>query len=142
MREINQLIYNTIKGSSTYKTYTGATASDPRIYKQRTPAKLPISASKPAYAVYRFVGASKPPDWIYGIQRNNVSYSLEVYSKIDTRLTEITDLLETLFEDKQFTTLNYMIGYCYATRGSESWDEGRQLYFMNLTLDFSHIFVR
>lgn len=141
MREINQLIYNTIKNNSSYRTYAGASVSDPRVYKQRTPAKIEVSQSKPAYIVYRFAGAMKPPDWIHGTQRNNLVYSLETYSKLDTRLTEIADLIETLFEDKAFQTLSYGVGYTYATRGSEMWDEGRSLYFMNISLYFENIYT-
>lgn len=140
MREINQLIFNTIKDDPSFKADTGATASDPRIYKSRTPKKNPVTASKPAYAVYTFTGASKPPNFIENVQRNDCVYTVEAYSKTDTGITDLADTIEDLFNDKAFTTPSFKVGYTYAVRGIESHDEGRNLYTTTITIHFSHIY--
>lgn len=142
MRELNQVIYNAIKTDATYRTYAGATSTDPRVYKQRTPAKVTCSTAKPAYCVYGIMGSSKPPDYIHGAQKNNYAYRLEVYALTDTRLAEICERLETLFEDKTYTTTTYIVGYVFASRGVESFDGGREEYTETITIYMNNVYVK
>jgi hypothetical protein len=142
MRDLNKLIYNTIKGDATYVGLTGATASDPRIYKLRTPAKITVSTSYPAYSVYGVMGSAKPAVWVLGAQKNNYAYRLEVFSIEDTRLAEVCECLETLFQDKHYETTNYIVGYVYATRGVVTFEEPRRLYTETMVLHFENIYAK
>lgn len=142
MREINQLIYNRIKSDDTFKSLTGATTRDPRIYKQRTPVKLPVTDAKKSYVIYRLMGSTKPGDWVHGSQRNNLTYGLEIYSKVATNLDEVCDRIQVLFEDQSLTTTSYLVKFTYAVRGSQSFDDGRQLYFEAMMLHLNNVYDR
>lgn len=139
MRELNALIYNTIKSDGIYQDLTGATAQDPRIYRSRTPVKLPVSDTKKAFAVYYQMGSSKPYVGIYPIQKNDYTFVIEVYGKEDVLVSEICYRLEKLFAHKKFTTLSFLINYTYAIRGSCTFDDARQLYFETVTVQLTKI---
>ena len=139
MRELNSLLYNAIKTHGYFRDLTGATVNDPRIYKARTPVKNPIDANKPAYAVYYQSGTSRPYPIIYPIQKNDYTFVIEVYGKEDTLVSEICYRLEKLFAHKNFTTPSFLVNYTYATRGSCTFDDARQLYFETITIRFSNI---
>ena len=142
MRDLNKLIYTTIRVDPTYKTLTGATTSDPRIYKLRTPMKVLLNPDDvKAYSVYGMMRSSKAPSWIDGTQRNYYVYRLEVYAVTDTLLSELCDHLESLFEDIHFVTPNYLVGYTFATRSSVSFEEERRLYLEAMMLHLENIYA-
>lgn len=139
MKEVNQLIYNAIRSDTDYKSITGATSKDPRIYKERIPVKITIDSNKPSYAVYHFTGAGKPPDFIHGAQRNDLTYTLECYALDDVTL--IVSALESIFRDKEFETASFRVGYTYAVEGSWGFNDALQLYTQTLTVYFTKIFA-
>lgn len=139
MRELNALIYNTIREDGHWKDLTGATATDPRIYKGRTPVKLTIDDSKQAYGVYYQMGSSKPYIMISPIQKNNYSFVIEVYGVSAEIVSEICYRLEKLFAEKRFTTMSFIVNYTFANRGSFSFDDARQLYFETVTINLNSI---
>jgi hypothetical protein len=142
MRDLNRLIYNTIRLDPQYITLTGATTQDPRIYKLYTPAHIEVSEEKPAYSVYGIMGSSKPPVWVLTAQRNNYAYRLEVFSVIDTLLTEVCERLEEIFRDKHFQTTTYVVGYTYAVRGVVAFEEARRLYTETMTVYLENIYAK
>lgn len=140
MREMNQLIFGTIKNESTFSSMSGATSSDPRVYKTRTPVHVKVSDDQPAYVIYRFTGSAEPPNKVHGAQRNDCIYSLEIYAKTSTMLSTICDALETAFEDKSFSALNHRVGHSMAYRGAEDFDDSREAYYEVMTVHLDHIF--
>ncbi|MFW9928144.1 MAG: hypothetical protein ACFFD1_02005 [Candidatus Thorarchaeota archaeon] len=138
-RELNQIIYNQIKDDTDWISYTGATAKDPRIYKGRTPAHVQISDSKPAYGVYYRSGSIYSSNVVITAGRNDYVYIVEIYSKDTDTLDEIGYLIERIFREKRFTSTNYIVNLTYASRGSYSWDDARQLFFETVTISLTHI---
>lgn len=141
MNEFNALIFGTIKDDTQWKTLTGATSRDPRIYKQYTPYKVTVSPSKPGYGVYTLTGAAKPGDYIHGAQKSNKIYNVELYSKTDTLLTQLCDRIEALFDDGRFTTPSYRVGWTYVTRSAEVFQDGRKLYTSVVSVYLNKIYV-
>lgn len=140
--ERNKILYDTIKNNAVFKAITGGTTSDPRLYKFKTPLKLEISDSKPAYAIYRRMGTTKLPGYakIDIGQLNDRAYSLEVFGKIPEDVDEIcSELEENVFYEASFFTANLKIGYTWAVQGSINFDEGRQLHLETMTIYFTKI---
>lgn len=129
MRELNKLIYDTVRNNATFKSLTGATSQDPRIYKTREPVKHEISDTKPAFAVYYMMGSTSTlTDLIHGAQKNDYSYTIELYGKSDTTLSTLGYTIENLMNLKSFVTETYIVNLTVVSRGQCSWDDARQLY--------------
>lgn len=142
MRELNQLLFETVKDDSTYQTKTGATSTDPRFYKDHPPVKNPITNTKTAYGVYRHQGAIKPGIYVDGLERNEHVYTLEIFAKKSTIRDEICDFIELLFDDKQFQTTNYDVKYTSATEGAVGFNEELKLFTKTMTVHFRKVFKR
>ncbi|MFX1253964.1 MAG: hypothetical protein ACFFCZ_20295 [Promethearchaeota archaeon] len=138
-RELNQIVYSQIKSDNDWKSYTGATLDDPRIYKGRTPPHVTINDSMPAYGVYYVSGSIYNSNVVITVGRNDYIYIVELYSKDTNILSEISYLLERIFREKRFTTTNYIVNLTYASGGSYSWDDARQLFFKTVTISLTHI---
>jgi hypothetical protein len=138
--EINALLYQTIKNYGPFVTKTGATVTDPRVYKRKAPIKLTISDDKSSFVVYYIMGSTdvSTPKVDFG-QRNNRTYGLEIYGKAEEDVEEIADMLEELLRDKQFTTNSYKIGYTYASRGAIDFNDARQLYTETMMVHLTKI---
>lgn len=129
MRELNALIYSSLKDDSTIQTLVGYSITDPRVYKSKTPIKIQVTESKPAYIVYYKMGSSKVYNKIELAQKNDYTYGLEIFAKRDVTVDEIAQYIEnTLFNEKQFSTTSYLVRYSFVTRGTMSFDDSRQLY--------------
>ncbi len=128
MRELNKLIYETIKDDLTYKIETGSDSQDPRLYKSKTPIKVSVTGSKKAYGVYYKSGSIHNSNNIHGASKNDFVYVVEIYGKKDTVVELLAYRIEKLFEENNFNTDTFIIGYTYATRGQLTFDEDRQLY--------------
>ena len=63
MKNLNSLIYTTIKNDSELTSLTGATATDPRIYKRNIPSKVRITTPLPAFMVYYLSGTVHHSTW-------------------------------------------------------------------------------
>lgn len=139
--ELNELLFDTIRNDVFYKSLTGATTADPRIYKSKTPVKITISSDKPAYSVYRRMGTIKLSGGmkINIGQLNDSSYSLEIFSQKDTLAEEIAERVETIFYEANFFTSNLRVGYTWATSGSLDFDDGRQLWLITMSIYFTKI---
>jgi hypothetical protein len=140
VRELNQLIYGIVKTNSTFSTNSGQTSTDSRVFKNKTPVHIAVSSDKPAYVIYRHTGSAEPPNKVYGAQRNDYIYTLEIYCLTSTLLSTICDALETAFEDKKFSTANLIVSHSMAYRGAEDFDESRQAFYEVMTIHLDHIF--
>ena len=129
MRELNKLIYDTVRSIPVFQSLTGATAQDPRIYKTREPVKHEISDAKPAFAVYYMMGSTGLfSDIIHGAQRNDYTYTIELYGKSDTTLSTLGYAIEKTMNLERFFTETYIVNLAVVSRGQCSWDDARQLY--------------
>jgi hypothetical protein len=129
VRELNKLIFDTIKNNPTFQSLTGATPQDPRVYKTREPVKHEISDAKPAFAVYYMMGSTNVlSDLIHGAQKNDYSYTIELYGKSDTTLSTLGYIIENSMNYKSFSTQTYIVNLVVVSRGQVSWDDARQLY--------------
>jgi len=140
LREINELIYNTIRSDPTYRTICGATVTDPRISIHKTPIGLVVSDAKPAYGVYYRNGSAKPLDFIDGVQENNQVYTVEVYGKKLENADDAGEAIVALFNDKNFETTTYLVKYTSASLGSLTFDDARKLYFTTVTIYLDFIY--
>jgi|GEM_PF-5322367 len=142
-RELNKLFYDTVIADSIFKTKTGATTSDPRLYKYTTPVKVTISDTKKLYAVYRPMGTTKLSTGakIDIGQINDKAYSLEVFGKSEavTDVEDVCEAIESLFYEQNFFTQNLKVGYTWATQGSLDFDDGRKLYLETMIIYFTKI---
>jgi hypothetical protein len=143
MSEFNELLYQTIISDSEISALTGATGKDPRIYKQKTPAGIQVSQTKPAYMIYYRSGTTylSPAQKINPIEKNPPSYTIELWGIKDTTVEDLASLLEDLFNEKYFTTESYVIEYVEAWIGSPSWDDARQLYTGTAMVHFKKVLL-
>lgn len=141
MRELNALVYSTIKNDSEITSYTGAISTDPRIYKRNTPSKVRITTAYPAFMVYYLSGTVHHSSWdkINVASKNDCVYVLEIYGKKDTTVESMMARVEKLFDEERFQTTTYIVGYTYAIRGSCSFDDARQLYFGTVSIYLTKI---
>jgi hypothetical protein len=141
--ELNKLLYQTISGDATYQGYTGATATDPRIYKRKIPDRIKVSQTYQAFSVYRLMGTTKlaGSSKISVGQKDDQTYSLEIYGVIDTVVEDIAGYLHDLFYEASFLTENLKVGYTWATRGSIDFDEGRKLWVETMTIYYTKILM-
>lgn len=135
MKEIRVLVFETIKDDSTFKTLTGATASDPRIFWQFTPQRVNVTSSRHTYAVYYRSGTISTTDKVDVAGREDQVYTVEIYSKTPEGCDDVADRLVDIFRDRQFTTNTYSVLRTYAAvLGSPIFDDGRELYTLDVNL--------
>jgi hypothetical protein len=139
MIELTELVYNQIKSNSEFKSYTGASSEDPRIYKSRTPIHVQINESKPAYGVFYKSGTIYSSNVVSFVGRNDHMYVVEVYGKTDRSIDLIGYCIEKIFRDKRFTTTNFIVNHTYASRGPFSFDDARMLYFESVQIYLTHV---
>jgi len=109
--EIREHVYGLIADDATFKTLTGATASDKRIYYQFPPERIEISDSKPAYIVYstEFFEAIEAMEHVTG-QRPPITFSFVIWAKDPQKLDQIfLRLFDIPIEVKAFNTATYRI---------------------------------
>ena len=141
MSELNKVLFQTIKEDTEFKGLTRNTAQDPRIYKTRTPVKIQVTDAQPSYVIYFTAGTSRisSSSAIAIAQRDDRTYSLEVYGKKDTNVEAICKRIGRLFHEEEFITESYKIGFTYATRGRMGWDDARQLYLQTMMVFFTKV---
>lgn len=142
MKELNALVFTQIRDNSTFQSYTGATATDPRIYYARTPVKHTVSDTKDSYAVFYLSGTTDPGNRIWNAGRNDHTYIVEVYSKKVDTLSTILQTLEALFRDQQLETTSFFIGNTIAYQTAETFDETRNMYFGTVMVMFRTIWEK
>jgi hypothetical protein len=136
---LNKLIYTTIRDDHGFKSLVGGTDQDPRIYKGRTPTKVRITELSPGYCVYYLSGTTDPGSKIYPMQLDNHGYIVEVYGKSDILTEDISTIINDIFKDKQFTIENLYIKHSYSSKGINSWDDNRVLYFQTVRINLETI---
>jgi hypothetical protein len=139
MKELNTLVYETIRDNSTFQSYTGATSPDPRIYYARTPVKHTVNSSKYSYAVFYLSGTTDPGNRVWNAGRNDHTYIVEVYSKKPDVLSTLLETLEALFRDANFETTSFIVGHTTSYTTAESFDETRQMYFGTIMIVMTNI---
>jgi hypothetical protein len=139
--ELNKLFYQTVINDAIFKSETGGTAQDPRLYRFKTPVKLTVSDSRPAYGIYRLMGTGhvRGSAKIDQGQEDDHTYSLELYAKSDSMVHTIAHEIHELFKEANFFTENLRVGYTWATRGTIDFDEGRQLYYETMAAFFTKV---
>ena len=91
-----------IKDDATFKTYTGATASDPRFYQAFTEGEPVVTAAKPGFAVYRFnEGAATQAN---AGQDGDIPVFVDVFARTDYDAQRIKDRLIALLHEQRITT--------------------------------------
>lgn len=139
--ELNKLFYQTVINDTVFRNETGGTTQDPRLYRFKTPVKLTVSDSRPAYGIYRLMGTGhiRGSAKIDQGQEDDHTYSLELYAKTDSMIHTIALELRDLFNEANFFTANLKVGYTWLTRGTIDFDEGRQLYYETMTVFFTKV---
>lgn len=145
--ELHKLLYQTIVTSSDFITIANATTQDPRVYKRKTPvriqgtAKLTATSDQPLYVVYRLGGTTHLPSGskVEIGQIDDRTYMLEVYGIKDTQVDDACQIIWDLFDEKQFLTDSFKVGYTWATRGTMEFDDGRQQWIETMMVYFKNI---
>jgi hypothetical protein len=142
--EFAQLLYDTVRTNSEYKAATGATATDPRIYRSKRPAKTVLSSTKPAYSVYYHQGSVRTP-WESGPSDGGLDdrqYVIEVYAKDILVVEAVCGVLVSLFDKQRFSTSNYFIHYVRANEGPSSFETGRKEYRQDVIVYMSKVWEK
>lgn len=139
MKEIRILLFTSVRDDAQFKTLTGATASDPRIFFEFTPQKVIVNDNKPAYAVYYRTGTIQARS-IDIAGRDEQVYAIEIWAKKPDICDDIADRLVEKFRDQQYLTTSYKVLRTYGlVAGSPQLNEGRKLYTLTVNIYFTKI---
>ena len=109
MNAITELIYQTVIDDATFKTVTGADASDPRCYYAYPWEQRAISRSKPSYVTY-YVGASggMAGDEVAVAQLPDQTYVFDIWSRSPGQARLVEERIMELLHSKKFETADYL----------------------------------
>lgn len=115
MDEIKQYVYNLLKNDATMQSYTGYTASDPRIYEWFPAIDPTLSSTLPGYIVYRAVSYGRPAIYVDRAQEGDIflhfdilTYNSDTKGLISRRILYLCDHYGA-FSTTNFRVLNLEI---------------------------------
>lgn len=110
MDEIKKAYYDLLKNDATLQGLTGYTASDPRIYEWFPPMDVPLSATYPAFILYRVANYGRSRSYVDRAELGDIFLHLDIYARdsdtkgnVALRIRNILDLYGAV------TTVSYRI---------------------------------
>jgi len=101
-------VYDTIKNDATFKTLTGATASDPRLYYAYPWEQKLLSSTQKAYVTYYTMMSTIPPDAVHVVQEPDRMFILDVWSNDVNQAVLVEERLVNLLHSKSFNSTDYL----------------------------------
>jgi len=108
MNTLTQDVYDKIKDDATFKTLTGATASDARIYYAFPWEQKLLSSTKKAYVTYYTMMAGIPPDAVHVVQEPDKTFILDVFSNDINQGILVQERLVNLLHSQTFDSTDYL----------------------------------
>jgi hypothetical protein len=131
MQSIKDIIYTLIKDDATIKTYTGATATDPRVYYAWLPIQIEVNTAMKSYISY-YLSSSNITTWDKEesvLTFNIFSINPEENEKINRRIDQILHNQTMSEPDFRFiTNVKRFSQY-------DSYDEDDKVYIKTVTYD-------
>jgi len=110
MDEIKEHIVGILKNDATLQSYTGYTASDPRIYEWYPAFTPTLNTTYPGYIVYRTASWGRPSEYVDRAQKGDIfmhfdvmAYDSDHKGYISRRIDDLLDLYGS------FSTTNYRV---------------------------------
>jgi len=108
MNTLTKDVYDKIKDDATFKTLTGATASDPRLYYAYPWEPKLLSSTQKAYVTYYTISGAIPPDAVHVVQEPDKTFVLDVFSNDVNQGILIQERLVNLLHSQKFDSTNYL----------------------------------
>jgi len=112
LNDITAQVYARIKDDSAFKSLTGATATDPRIYYAFPWEQKKISRQQPSYVTYCIGAAgSVPTDGVDTAQIPDQTVIFDIWSRSPDQARLVDERLMNLLHSKKFETSDYLAVY-------------------------------
>jgi len=103
MKNIDKWVYSTLASDATLLTYTGGSASDPRVYETHIPVEIftKFTGTTGAVLSYRLSGGgghSLPI--IYALSKPDEIYSIDIYSRSKSVMDNCFERVDTLLNEE------------------------------------------
>jgi hypothetical protein len=144
--ELDKAVVDRCKNSAAFRTQTGASASDPRIYAWFPEGDVVYTEGQQEIAViYRFSVTGRPGRWSWPWQLSEMQLFLRVLSINQLKLGQITETLIGLFDLTIMETTNYSVKDIILLSVNDGLNEGaptHPIHVRNLSFRFSQVFHR
>jgi hypothetical protein len=147
--QLEKALVDLFKNSSPYKTASGATTVDPRIYAWFPAGDVVfVPGVKDVATIYRFSVTGRPGRWSYPSQLGDMQLFLRVSSINQLKLGTVTEILigSSSFLDKtSITTDDLSVKWITALTVNDGLNEGaptQPIHVRNFSFRFSNVFIR
>jgi hypothetical protein len=147
--QLDKALVDLFKASSEYTTYSGATASDPRIYAWFPGGDIVYTPGvKDVATIYRFSMTGRPGRWSYPYQLGDMQLFLRVLSIDQLKLGNVTEILigKNSFLDKQaIDTTDLSVKWITMLSCNDGLNEGaptQPVHVRNISFRFSNVFLK
>ncbi len=102
MKQIKKWLYVTIEADATFRTLTGRTATDPRIYYGWMPEVATLSDTKPAYSTYfEIVTGPVPEPQVMDVQHGDEIYQIDVWAQSMETMEDVSNRIYAVLHDQR-----------------------------------------
>jgi hypothetical protein len=147
--ELEKALVDLFKASVDYKSITGATTTDPRIYAWFPTGDIIFTPGvKDVATIYRFSITGRPGRWSYPSQIGEMQLFLRVSSIDQAKLGLVTEILigENSFLDKKsIQTEGLSVKWIVLLSANDGLNEGaptQPIHVRNISFRFSNVFIR
>ena len=109
MKEIRKYLYALLESDTTIRTYTGHSASDPRVYLIWPPENIKLTVSTPAKIAvnYSELGSIPSGELVEGAQYPDGFFMVDVFANTPDLRDDIVERIETLFKRSNYSDLEF-----------------------------------
>ena len=112
MKEIRKHLYALLENDTTIQSYTGWSASDPRIYLIWPPEEIELITTTPAKIAinYSELGSIPSGENVEGVQYPDGFFMVDVFATTPDLRDDIVERIETLFKRSNYSDLEFITG--------------------------------
>lgn len=146
--QLDKAIVDLFKSSNSYKSISGATVADPRIYAWFPAGDIVfVPGVKDVSTIYRFSVTGRPGRWSYPSQLGDMQLFLRVSSIDQLKLSSTTEILigADFLDKTSITTEDLSVKWITLLSANDGLNEGaptQPIHVRNFSFRFSNVFIR